>query len=175
MVLARFGHVATLLTNGQVLITGGASRTGLFPLTAELYNPSTGKFQRTARPAHLGHFLGAAALLGDGNVLVVGGLTNRATVAARSELFNPTTRRFTVGPRVVTPRFDFPTATTLASGDVLIAGGGKFARTDVRQRRGLQCFRQRFRVDRSNDGRASGPIGDPPAERASADRRRRNR
>jgi hypothetical protein len=47
MTVQRFDHAATLLGNGDVLITGGF--TGGFPITdtAELFNPKTGSFATT--------------------------------------------------------------------------------------------------------------------------------
>ncbi len=40
----RSGHTATLLADGQVLVAGGMERNGVLFNTAELYNPSTGRF-----------------------------------------------------------------------------------------------------------------------------------
>ena len=62
------GHTATLLPNGQVLVAGGATNTGI----AELYDPATGTWTTTGRGrARQDH---TATLLSDGRVLVVGGL-----------------------------------------------------------------------------------------------------
>ncbi len=47
MNVARIGHAATLLPNGQVLIVGGWGESNLTS-TAELYDPQTGKFSKTA-------------------------------------------------------------------------------------------------------------------------------
>jgi hypothetical protein len=40
---ARYDHTATLLQNGQVLVTGGVDINGNSLSSAELYNPATGK------------------------------------------------------------------------------------------------------------------------------------
>jgi hypothetical protein len=77
MTASRYMHAATLLTDGRVLITGGAgySNSGLFlgglP-SAELYDSSTGTFPATGgmMTRRAGH---TATLLNDGRVLISGG------------------------------------------------------------------------------------------------------
>src|SRR3569623_785469 len=72
LVVARFGHTATSLPNGKVLIAGGISVNGTSALAnAELYDPASGSFAVTGnlvvpQAAH------AAALLPNGKVLLVG-------------------------------------------------------------------------------------------------------
>src|SRR5437016_10199298 len=73
MTTPRFGHTATLLTNGKVLITGGAILIGNSPIpinTAELYDPSTVTFTVAGdmTRAPYGH---VATLLPDGRVLII--------------------------------------------------------------------------------------------------------
>jgi hypothetical protein len=68
MATARYGHTATLLPNGQVLVAGGVGDYGLI-LTCELYDPSNGTWTSTgdlneARAFH------TATLLPNGQVLV---------------------------------------------------------------------------------------------------------
>src|SRR5271169_1655600 len=72
MLEPRSGHSATLLPDGRVLIAGGMRRNQEFYRSAEIYDPTTGKFQRTGEMgmARVGH---VAILLPSGKVLIAGG------------------------------------------------------------------------------------------------------
>jgi len=107
------GRTATLLGNGRVLVTGGAT-SDFEPLAlAELYDPSTGAW--TATPdmveARSGH---TATLLLDGKVLVAGGLT--------AELYDPATGLWTATGAPLGFSTGH-TATLLNDGRVMVAGG----------------------------------------------------
>ena len=71
MTTARANHTATLLPNGKVLITGGDGVSFQPLASAELYDPSTGKFTLTGSMPTAQRTDGAA-LLQDGRVFVVG-------------------------------------------------------------------------------------------------------
>ena len=126
MATARGYHTATLLRDGRVLIVGGApgAWTSSDPMivSAEMYDPKTGKFSATgqlsdARGWH------AATLLADGRVLITGGQSTAGEQLASAELFDPRTGTFTpTGPMVVARQYH--TATLLTDGRVLVAGGG---------------------------------------------------
>jgi len=121
MTTARQFHTATLLSNGLVLIAGGAGSSGIILGTAELYNPATGTFtatgsMTTARQYH------TAELLPNGQVLIAGGLNSSSGVLGTAELYNPATGTFTATGSMTTARCEH-TATMLPLGQVLIAGG----------------------------------------------------
>ena len=67
MSVGRFGHTATLLPNGKVLVAGG------YIASAELYDPASGTWTNTGSmsTARAGH---TATLLPNGKVLVAGGV-----------------------------------------------------------------------------------------------------
>ncbi len=120
MLEPRSGHTATLLPDGKVLIAGGMRRNQDFYKSAELYDPSTGKFQRTGEmnQRRVGHI---AVLLGSGKVLIAGGWVGMGGTDS-AELYDPSTGKFTLISKMTTPR-GRPSATLLTNGDVLIAGG----------------------------------------------------
>lgn len=116
----RYGHTATLLPNGKVLVTGGRhSNAG--SSSAELYDPVTGTFTPTGsmREARRDH---TATLLPNGNVLITGGWHTTSNSISGAELYNPITGVFTPIGSMGTARRSH-TATLLANGEVLITGG----------------------------------------------------
>ena len=120
MVGSRTQHTATLLQNGKVLITGGATYVaGNYSsgelATAELYDPATGTFSATgsmstARRMH------TATLLPDGRVLIVGGFVGSA------EIYDPATGLFAQVGSTRWARVGHE-AHLLRNGRVLVIGG----------------------------------------------------
>jgi lysophospholipase L1-like esterase len=122
MMTPRLLHTATLLESGtdagEVLVTGGENSPDHSVASAELYDPSTGRWSPTGSMAaeRAGH---TATLLPSGEALIVGG---NFGVGPEAELYDPTTGSFSpAGPMPIDPAFH--TATLLATGKVLVTGG----------------------------------------------------
>lgn len=125
---ARYGHMATLLPEGTVLIVGGAGPRGdlVYTVRAEVFDPHSGLWENvdsitTPRGFH------TAVLLNSGNVLVAGGLTlpanspNRTTTA---ELFQTSSRKWVSTGSMSVPRSAGTYGGALLSdGRFFIAGG----------------------------------------------------
>ncbi|HWY67774.1 MAG TPA: Ig-like domain-containing protein [Terriglobales bacterium] len=131
MISPRDWHTATLLQNGNVLVTGGFGVGLDQPPTlasAELFDPATGTFSgtkdmSTLRAAH------TATLLPNGQVLLAGGGNEGGfgfpafgAASASVELYDPAANSFIPAGAMGTPRYSH-TATLLPNGKVLIAGG----------------------------------------------------
>ena len=118
---ARSYHTATLLPNGQVLVTGGFD--GAVQVTsAELYDPISGTWTITGSPGAASRQSATATLLPDGKVLVVGGYGIGNGVLASAELYDPASGIWTSTGSLATARAH-ATATLLPNGRVLLAGG----------------------------------------------------
>jgi uncharacterized repeat protein (TIGR01451 family) len=123
MAVPRYGHTATRLADGKVLVTGGSNAIGSSLSSAEVFDPLTGEWSTVApmTGVRLGH---AAALLPNGKVLVAGGFVRIANqTLASAEIYDPDTNTWTSAAALRTGRTSH-TATLLASGTVLVAGGG---------------------------------------------------
>jgi N-acetylneuraminic acid mutarotase len=123
MNVARSGHTATLLPNGEVLVAGGATNSGSGPITAsvELYDPSTNSWavqtsMSTPREFH------TATLLPSGKVLVVAGSGPSFAELASAELYDPATGTWSAASNLSVARL-YHSATLLPNGKVLVAGG----------------------------------------------------
>jgi N-acetylneuraminic acid mutarotase len=123
---ARTDHTASVLSDGKVLVTGGAVVTrgsyGNALNSAELYDPSTGNWRTTgnlmnARQWH------TASVLTNGKVLVTGGWNymNRLNLNS-AELYDPSTGSWTTTGNLNNARQGH-TASVLTNGKVLVIGG----------------------------------------------------
>jgi hypothetical protein len=126
MMSPRWGHTATLLPNGTVLVAGSYINSADPLALAELYDPVSGRWTATANmtSGRGGH---TATLLPDGKVLLVGGgaedtLLEGGPRSSTAELYDPATGVWTATGSMTEARKGF-TATLLPDGRVLVAGG----------------------------------------------------
>jgi N-acetylneuraminic acid mutarotase len=121
---ARYNHDATLLPSGKVFVTGGIIGQGTYyPIltsSAELYDPSTGKWTTTGSMS-TARFNAGAALLQNGQVLVAGGLNETLSGIAIAELYDPSKGAWNTTGSLNLSRAT--PATLLPNGQVLMAGG----------------------------------------------------
>ena len=123
MSVARAGHTATLLPNGDVLITGGFDD-GKALASAEIYHAQTRTFTATsamsvARDRH------AATRLQNGAILITGGNRGQGVQTVETaEVYDPAKQRFEIVGSMHSPR-SAHAATLLDDGRVLITGGSR--------------------------------------------------
>ncbi|WP_437833128.1 kelch repeat-containing protein [Sorangium sp. So ce1153] len=119
MLFAREQHSATLLSDGRVLVAGGAGATGVLD-TAEVFDPASGTWlpvapMLTTRSRH------TATSLRDGRVLVTGGFGGAEPLDS-AEVFDPASGTWLpVAPMLITRVAH--TATLLPDGRMLVTGG----------------------------------------------------
>jgi hypothetical protein len=124
----RFGHTATLLPNGKVLIVGGINNNANTTLAQnEIYDPVTNKFSNTAT-LNTPRYAHSAILLPNGKVLISGGLSNGGTAEiAQSEVYDPVAGTFSQSTSISNGNLNTArhaqTATLLPNGKVLLVGG----------------------------------------------------
>ena len=87
MNVARTGHTATLLPNGQVLVAGGMDSSNFPTASAELYDPSRGSWTATGS-MNVARWLHTATLLPNGQVLVAWGDGSSDFPTASTELYS---------------------------------------------------------------------------------------
>ncbi len=119
----RSSHIAVLLQDGRVLMAGGMVANGNLLDSAEIYDPTSGRFSSAGRM--LSRRTSASAVrLRDGKVLIAGGWAAQSThgVQASAELFDPRTGKFTSAGEMTSPRAE-AASVLLPDGRVLIVGG----------------------------------------------------
>jgi hypothetical protein len=93
LAIARYGHTATLLANGKVLVFGGHPYNGDLTVSAEFFDPGTGAWINADH--HSGEWsFHTATLLPTGKVLIAGGYygSGEALFLERTYIFQSTAR-----------------------------------------------------------------------------------
>ena len=128
MSLPRALHTATLLSDGEVLVAGGATAytgsRGTVTASAEIYNPGSNAWHAAA-PMSAARYVGSAAALANGQVLVAGGwsfTTDFDPSLATAEIYDAAANRWTATGSMSTGRARFGLV-PLADGRLLAAGG----------------------------------------------------
>lgn len=120
----RYGHTATVLQDGRVLIAGGAGDGLQAPATAtaEIFNPAAGTFTATGSMSTIRAFH-TAVLLPNGKVLISGGGINGYNPGTKKsqELYDPATGTFTATGDMVSAR-SYHASVLLPNGKVLHVG-----------------------------------------------------
>ena len=125
-----YGHTATLLADGRVLLAGGYdSDVEMAPVSeADVYDPATGQWTMAEMGASRVYH--TATLLADGRVMVTGGDWPNCGggagcldgVVMTTEIYDPRTNGWSAGPPLRAPRESY-TATLLRDGSLLLVGG----------------------------------------------------
>ena len=124
----RLGHAATLMANGEVLVTGGLAEVEgnkKIIAKAEIYNPKDGSWRLVSdmtmpREKH------KAVLLNNGKVLVIGSDNEEQYVRGitTAELYDPDNDSWTGLGQLMDEHAERFTAVLLNDGKVLVSGGG---------------------------------------------------
>jgi N-acetylneuraminic acid mutarotase len=117
---ARWGHTATLMQDGKVLVVGGSAG-GASLQTADVYDPATGTWTATVGPPTAARRFHSAVLLADGRVLIIGGLGTSALNT--TELYDPGTGMFRATTGTLAQARYRSQGVLLQSGLVLMVGG----------------------------------------------------
>jgi hypothetical protein len=124
MSVQRAQHTATPLSDGRVLIVGGAANGG-GTASAEIYDPLTNAFTPAANMAGT-RWYHSATLLNDGRVLVVGGNTTPPFVMPNGEVYNPISNTWTPTSGATQALRAQHSAFLLPDGRVMVVGGTRF-------------------------------------------------
>jgi hypothetical protein len=126
MSAARLRHTATLLGNGEVLVTGGGPggiTNGPSAISsAEIYDPVAGTWAPTASMS-IPREMHTATLLPSGKILVAG-------PDASAEIYDPASGTWTVTTSMSTSRVS-ASATLLPNGKVLVVGGASVNTAEI--------------------------------------------
>lgn len=121
--VARVSPSVVMLSNGDILVTGGTIAAGTPTATTEIFNQTRGLWKPgpAMQIARVGH---TATMLRDGTVLVAGGATSKGTTSS-AELLNITSSASLSLPSMSFARAAHA-AILLPDGKVLVTGGSDF-------------------------------------------------
>lgn len=125
MGVGRTEHMAVLLKDGSVLLTGGEREVGsqyVSERSAEVFDPKHSRFVSTGTLMATDRTKGKVALLTDGRALILGGFVGRYE-SGLTEIYDPNSKTFLPGPKLNFRR-SLCTALPLKDGSVLVAGDG---------------------------------------------------
>ena len=129
--VARFGHSATLLPDGTVLIFGGIGADQTFLKSAEIFNPISGKIEAIDEigiPARGKH---TATLLLDGRVLFAGGLSSHDQIVGDAWFWDRSSGLAeSVKKSMIEPRYDH--TATLRGQSIIVSEGASSKGTPAR-------------------------------------------
>jgi hypothetical protein len=136
---ARYGHTATALQGGQILVVGGSDQQSFgnsvtSMTSAELFDPRQGKWLSAGSIGVVRKGFTLTPLL-DGRALIAGGTTADGTTDLRSTLiYDPTSNQWSHGPDMIEARSDHAAA-RLKDGRLVVVGGsdplGRMASSEV--------------------------------------------
>jgi hypothetical protein len=121
LLVPRANHTATLLANGQVLLTGGRNADGVLA-SAELFDPATGRSTLLSASMNSARAEHSATLRPDGSVLIAGG-RNATGLLDSIEVYDPEARAFAASSEKLLVARANHSANLLPIGEILIAGG----------------------------------------------------
>jgi N-acetylneuraminic acid mutarotase len=132
---ARWGHAASLLPDGNVLVNGGQNAGGVLS-SAELYNSDTGRWSATGSLANP-RCMHTSTLMPSGNVMVNGGDNNCSilgsgtyTTLTSAELYDPSDGNWSAtGPLTIGRAAQ--AATLLLDGSLLVSGGNSYVPSEL--------------------------------------------
>lgn len=125
-------HRSLVLTDGTILMTGGAERLN----HVFLFDPVSRRLESRA-PMQLGRESHAIVPLPDGKIMVMGGFPERSAghITATTEIYDPVSDSWRYGTPMTMPRAAF-TATVLTDGSIVVTGGfsGEHSSTETCER-----------------------------------------